>query len=173
VSVEAQSGTIADVLDRVRSGWSLLAETFAGLDEQELTAPGPEGWSVKDHLVHVSTWERALTTILNGHPQRVAFDLDSDAYDRIDSVDQLNAIIYKRYLERPLDEVLADSEQVHADMVAALERLTDADLDRSVADFGGDADDDRPIRQKIEGDSYEHYTEHVAWLIAVRSFILD
>jgi hypothetical protein len=173
VSVEAQPGTIADVLDRVRSGWSALGETFAGLNEQQMTAPGPEGWSVKDHLAHVSTWERALTTILNGRPQRVAFDLDSETYDRIDSVDQLNAIIYKRYQERPLDEVLAESEQVHGDMVAALERLTDADLERSVADFGGDVDDERPIRQKIEGDSYEHYAEHVGWLSAVRSFVLD
>jgi len=173
VRVEAEPATLLDVLDRVRVGWAALAETFDGLDEQQLTAPGPEGWSVKDHLVHLSAWERALTTILNGQPQRLAFDLDPDRYDRIDSVDQLNAIIYQRYLERPLDEVLAESAQVHADMVGALERLTDADLDRSVADFGGDLDDDRPIRQKIEGDSYEHYAEHIGWLLAVRSFVLD
>jgi hypothetical protein len=73
VRVEAEPATLLDVLDRIRVGWAALAETFAGLDEQQLTAPGPEGWSVKDHLVHLSAWERALTTIMRGQPQRLAF----------------------------------------------------------------------------------------------------
>jgi hypothetical protein len=163
----------ADVFERVQREWATLQDTLAGLNEQQLTAPGPEGWSIKDHLAHLSTWEKVLLTILGGKPQHVAFDLDADAYDRIDSVDQLNAIVYERHKGRSLDEVLAESARVHADMLSAVQRLSDADLERSIADFGADRDDHRSIRAKIEGDSYAHYAEHVSWIRDVRRAVLS
>ena len=163
----------ADVVERVGRGWQALQASVADLEPHQLTAPGPEGWSVKDHLVHLSAWENALLTILGGRPQRDAFGLDVDAYDRIDSVDQLNAIVYERNRDLPLDEVSGRVADVHRRLMAALRALTDADLERTVAGFGSDPDDDRPIREKIEGDTYGHYAEHVAWLQEVRSFVLE
>src|SRR5205814_1590352 len=101
--------------------------------------------------------------------QHVAFDLDEDTYARIDSVDQLNARIYERYRDVPLDEVRAALDRVHAELVAALERLGDADLDRTIGSFGGDIDDRRPMYDKIEGDCWGHYTEHSGWLRELRA----
>jgi len=165
--------TVAEVLVRVRAGWADLGATFADLDASRLSAPGPEGWSVKDHLVHLMTWENVVLTILAHRPQHFAFDLDADTYDRIDSVDQLNAIIYERARDRSLEDVLAQLDQVHADLETALGRLSDADLERTVADIGSDTDDQRLLLAKIEGDTYGHYAEHVAWLCEVREFVLE
>src|SRR5918995_1790290 len=86
-----QPRTVADVLERIHSTWTALHDTITGLSDQQMTEPGPEGWSVKDHLAHVMAWDNVPTTILEGEAQHSAFGLDRVAYDRIDSVDQLNA----------------------------------------------------------------------------------
>jgi hypothetical protein len=33
-----------------------VREAIAGLSEDDATAPGPDGWSVKDHLTHLTLW---------------------------------------------------------------------------------------------------------------------
>jgi len=156
--------TTVEVLERVGDNWSELQQVFAGLTEQQLSEPGPEGWCVKDHLSHISAWECALTAVLRGQPQHRAFGLDAATYDRIDSVDQLNALVYQRTRDRSVADVLSELERAHGDVLAELQRLGDADLDRTIADFGSDPSDGRPIRQKIAGDSFEHYAEHAMWL---------
>jgi hypothetical protein len=168
-----QPRTVAEVLERIHSTWAALHATFDGLSDQQLTDPGPEGWSVKDHLAHIMVWDGVPTTILRGQPQHRAFGLDQNAYDRVDSVDQLNAYIYEKHKDRPLADIRACLAQVHADLVAAVTRLTDADLDRSIADFGSDVDDKRPLRDKIEADSYGHYVEHTAWLAELRRVLVQ
>ncbi|HYW89046.1 MAG TPA: DinB family protein [Chloroflexota bacterium] len=160
--------TVAEVLERVHTTWAALHEAVAGLSDQQLTQPGPEGWSVKDHLAHIMVWDSVPIAVLRGEPQHRAFGLERDAYDRIDSVDQLNAIIYERFKGVPLAEVRTGLDSVHGELVAAIERLSDADLDRTIGDYGGDADDRRPLREKLEGDSYGHYAEHSGWLRDLR-----
>ena len=163
-----QPRTVAETLKRIHMTWAELHAVADGLSEQQLNEPGPEGWSVKDHLAHIMVWDSVPTTILRGRAQHRAFGLDQDAYDRIDSVDQLNAYIYDKHKDRPLAEVSTGLSEVHAELVAAIERLTDADLDRPIGSFGPDSDDNRPLRDKIEGDSYGHYAEHTGWLAELR-----
>jgi hypothetical protein len=166
-----QPQTLAQVLERVHTSWAALFDTIAGLTDRQLVEPGPEGWSVKDHLAHVMAWEQAPTAILGGRHQREAFGLDEAAYERIDSVDQLNARVYERYRDLPLDQVRSDMTRVHEQLVAALEGLTDADLGRTIGSFGGDPEDQRPLLDKIEGDSWGHYADHAGWLRELRSAI--
>jgi hypothetical protein len=162
--VDEPPRTVGEVLERVDRNWTALHATFAGLSEPQLCEPGPEGWSVKDHLSHISAWEGALTAVLRGQPQHRAFGIDQTTLERIDSVDQLNALVYQRRRDRALADVLSELQRGHDDVVAELGRLGDSDLDRTIGDFGSDPSDQRPIRQKIAGDSYEHYAEHTGWL---------
>jgi hypothetical protein len=104
--------TVAEVLERVHTTWAALHEAIAGLSDQQLTQPGPEGWSVKDHLAHIMVWDSVPIAVLRGEPQHRAFGLDRDAYDRIDSVDQLNAIIYEQFKGVPLAEVRTGLDSV-------------------------------------------------------------
>jgi hypothetical protein len=168
-----QPRSVAEIVERVRASWAMLLEAVAGLSDAQLVEPGPEGWSVKDHLAHIMVWDSVPTTILSGQPQRVAFGLDETTYSRIDSVDQLNALIYSRFRDVALDEVRSTLQRIHSELVAALELLGDADLDRSIASFGGDADDQRPLRDKIEGDSWGHYAEHAGWLRELRESLVS
>jgi hypothetical protein len=166
-----QPRTVREVLEHVERNWSDLHAVLSGLSENQLVEPGPEGWSVKDHLAHILAWDRVPSTIVSGQPQWVAFGLDQSTYDRIDSVDQLNALIYERHRHRPLADVQAELSSVHAQLVEAIAGLADADLDRAIADFGSDPTDQRPLRDKIEGDCWGHYAEHTTWLRELRSVI--
>src|SRR5215472_11502420 len=68
------------ILNRLDTAWTAFKESYAGLPDARLLAPGVTGdWSVKDILAHVNTWEdealKYLPVILRGGkpPRYVAF----------------------------------------------------------------------------------------------------
>src|SRR5215210_246839 len=56
--------TKADLIEGINGAWSNLERTIAGSDEEALTTPGGDRWSVKDHLAHIESWERYLLALL-------------------------------------------------------------------------------------------------------------
>jgi uncharacterized protein DUF1706 len=155
--------TAAEVLDRVQIEWAALQDIVSRLSDAELTAPGPETWSVKDHLAHIAEWERACTAVLAHRPQAEGFALDEATYVGLD-LDGLNDVLYRRNRSLPVGEVKADGNAAHAEMIAALSRLEDADLRRPVGEFGMTTNPERPLLEKIAGDTYAHYAEHTVWI---------
>ena len=72
-------------------------------------------------------------------------------------LDRENAAIYARYKETPLADVMTFSSQAFADLVAAVEAVSDEDIARSGAQtWTGD----ETLLQIIPGQSYAHYEQH-------------
>ena len=159
----AEPTTIAQVLDRTQVEWAALQDVVSRLSDSQLTAPGPEVWSVKDHLAHIAEWERACTAVLQHRPQWEGFGLSAAEYEGAD-VDALNAILYERHRSVPVGHVKGMANAAHAEMLAALARLSDADLQRPVGDYGMATNPDRALLEKIAGDTYAHYAEHAGWI---------
>ncbi len=83
-----------ELLTRIADGWAVLRQRIAPLSSARLTTPGPDGgWSVKDHLAHLATWEGMLVALLEGKPIHTAFGIDRAEYDALESTDALNAVI--------------------------------------------------------------------------------
>jgi hypothetical protein len=61
--------TVAELVDRVQIEWAALEFAVASLSTSHLVSPGRDGWSVKDHLMHIGDWEKATTAVLRGRPQ--------------------------------------------------------------------------------------------------------
>lgn len=152
-----------ELLERVHAAWATFESAIADLSEAQMTQPGPEGWSVKDHLAHIATWERATTLILRRRPQAEAFGLDAATLKEMD-IDALNEQIYQRDRGLSLQEVLEAGRRAHAELVEAVESLSDADIGRTIAEYGADPSDARPLLPKIVGDTYAHYAEHQVWI---------
>jgi hypothetical protein len=143
------------------------ARWVAILDEigpARMLTPGVEGdWTVKDVIAHVTYYERVVR-------DRLQASLAGQEFVRPDyespqglSMDDRNAWIYARIKDLPLDEVLHESQAVYPPILAAVQTLTDADLN-DPARFpwqGGSA-----LWEWIEGDVYEHYRDHTANLRA-------
>jgi uncharacterized damage-inducible protein DinB len=155
--------SVAELLERVAAAWEALGDSIAGLSPDQLAQPGPQGWAVKDHLAHVAVWERATTAVLQHRPQAEAFGLDQAALAQLD-IDPLNDLIYQRHRDLSVDDVLELSRQAHASLLDNLRDLEDADLQKPMAAFGADPGDQRPLLEKIAGDTYAHYADHQAWI---------
>ena len=151
------------MLDQVQISWAALQDVVSRLSDAQLAAPGPEHWSVKDHLAHIAEWERACTAVLERRPQAEGFRLDPNEYASLE-LDPLNNVLYERHRSDSIAKVKADGNAAHADMVAALSHLADADLQRPVGEYGMTTNRQRALLDKIAGDTYAHYVEHTTWI---------
>jgi hypothetical protein len=152
---------LLEVMRTARSHWeALLAE--AG--EARLTEPGVEGdWSLKDIIAHITYFETwAADNVLalqRGEPRPQA------EYKGLE-VDEENARIYERNRVKSLAEVLRESQTSFERSIDAVQGLHDEDLYDPA--FTRKSGADWIVMDLIEGDTYEHYQDHItsvrAWL---------
>jgi ureidoglycolate hydrolase len=158
------------LLRRIRESRASLEQVVARLSAEQLTAAGPDGWAVKDHLAHVAAWEESLLALLDGRDRNQAVGLSAaESVSANHDTDAINAVIYRRHRDRSASDVLATFHETHARVLAALDRLTDADLLRPYSHYQPNAQplDPRPVLGWIEGNTWDHYDEHAAWIRAL------
>ena len=161
----AATPTKADLIERINRAWSTLEGAIAGLGEEALTTPGDDGWSVRDHLVHIECWERYLLAILERRSPSTAIGIDL-ATLRSTEDDPLNELIRERATEQPLSQVLADLRRTHERLLAVAAALPEGDLERPAADYQPEelADDTDSIAVWITHICDEHLRDHVGWI---------
>lgn len=144
------------LLQRLDKGWRALKESYAGLSEAQLTEPGVMGeWSVRDNLVHITTWEEEALKHLphiaqGGRPPRY-----SALYGGIDA---FNAQMMARRRDLALGAVLRQLDETHNRLVAYLQSVPD-DLFAAETRF----------RRRLRLDTYSHYPLHTQAIWAWRS----
>ncbi len=146
-----------DTLRVERAQWEAL---LGEVGEARMLQPGAAGeWSVKDIIAHVTWGERETVELLQAHALA-----GSDLWNL--PQDDRNAVVFEENRDRPLHEVLAEAQQVYAQLLVVLGTLSEEDLT-----------DPRRFRNMpanwipwkiIAGCSYEHYQQHTpsirAWL---------
>lgn len=143
----------------------LELETLLGqLSDAQMLIPGPNGWSVKDHLAHLVVWEQSLLGLLNGQPRHEVMGVPEAVYRQ--GVDAVNDYIVAHNRDRSLDEVMGDFRRSYQAVLARLTELTDADLRQPYGYYlpNDRADDSPPVLNWVLGDTYEHYDEHLQWI---------
>jgi uncharacterized protein (TIGR03083 family) len=151
--------TKTELLARIRAARAELDRTLAGVDEAALSAPGPEGWAVKDHLAHLAAWGRKVLGNMDGRKSTEVLGLSEDVYQRGDWV-EINEIVRAPDKNRSAAEILAEYRRVYATLLERIEALPEADL------FG--ADD--KLRNNIAGNTYGHDEEHLPWIETVLEY---
>lgn len=151
--------TFLEALHKEREEWEAL---LTEVGEQRMLEPGATGeWPVKDVIAHIMWCEREMVGVCEAHAL-----VGSELWQVTD--DERNAIVVAQYRETPLQEVLIEERQVYARLLAALQTLSDEDLN-DARRFR-----DMPIEwvpwQLIAGNSSQHYRDHMpairAWLDA-------
>jgi len=157
MDVQMDKATFLETLRTKRGEWETL---LAEVDEERVTEPGPAGeWSLKDIIAHVTWGEREMVGVLEARAL-----VGSDLWNV--STDERNAAVYEQNRDRSLPDVLTEAQEVHTRLLAALETVSDEDLNdpRRYKDM---LDDWVPWKL-IAGNSYGHYDEHSpsirAWL---------
>ena len=144
----------ADLLRGIRSEYTLLEETLAGLSERQMMQQGVEGdWSVKDIIGHIASWQKRMvgwvTQALQGEIPKTE-----------ESIDQMHQWNHESYLEnrdRLLAEILAEFRHWHQQALTLTETTSEEDLcdpNRYVWLKG------KPLWTVIVGDTRDHYQDH-------------
>ncbi len=141
------------------------------LSKEQMTGPADAaGWTVKDHIAHLSAWERSIIFVLEGKPRHEGLGVPEEVYLIPGNYDEINEIIFENNKTRSLDDVLGEFHTVHADMLTLLNAMTWDDLNRTYAYYLPDEPGERseaPVWPLVYGNTGGHYEEHLPWINAI------
>jgi hypothetical protein len=135
------------LLNKLEQAWASFKESYAGLADEQLIAPGvTEDWSVKDILAHVTWWEeeamKHLPHILQGtQPPRY-----SVLYGGIDA---FNAQMTEQKRGLTLSEVRNQLDETHLRLIEFIQSVPEEQF----------ASETR-FRHRLRLDTYSHYPIH-------------
>ena len=152
--------TIAEVLERIATSRETLDSFVRTLSPAQLTATPPGAWSVQHHLSHIAAWERMIVAHLTDGSDHAVVGLTPDEFARA-SLDEINDRLHALHVNDALDTARAEYAAAHEGIVAHVSKLADEDLLRVYWD---DDPSERTLADKIAGDTFEHYAEHLQWI---------
>jgi hypothetical protein len=148
--------------ERISRSYAALEQTIGQLSDEQLTAPIDGSWSAKDLIAHLAAWEQVMLHFhVGGRPFAEVTRLTSVPYGST-SVDQINEAFYQRDRDIPLAQVLQSFRSSHQELLATLDRMSEADLFKPYTPVGRGPDSAGQLIDWVIGDSYEHYDEHRA-----------
>ncbi len=157
----------AELLGLMDAAWTRLNSALDALTAEQMTEiRDPQGWAVKDHLVHLAAWERSVVVVLKGRPRHEGLGIAEAVYDSGDE-DAINAAIQAQGQDTPPATALAALRASHSRLLSLVAPLSDADLYKAVSDYLPAAPDDpdtRPLLGLIYSNTAQHFAEHEAWI---------
>ncbi len=150
-------GEFLENMQTARHDWEAI---LGVIPESRMAEPGVVGqWSLKDLIAHITWYEREMIGVIQ---QRAL--TGSDLWNK--TTDERNAVIYEENKDRSLEDVRDEARRVYAQLYAALECLTDDDLN-DPSRFAEMLPDWLPWHIFAQN-TYEHYDHHTgdvyAWL---------
>ena len=145
-----------ELIAHIEREWTALLHATNMLTPKQMITPDIGGWSPKDNLAHLATWEQfMLRCYLQGQSPHQALQIDEATLDRLDQ-DGVNQILFERNQLRPTEDVLKELHRSHAQVLAALEQMAFEDLMQPYPDDP----QGKPVIIWIMGNTYEHYQKH-------------
>jgi SAM-dependent methyltransferase len=163
LDVEEQKRRLIEILRSCRFAMMREVEAFSG--EQASTPWTPDGRTLKEILGHILGWERwvaaALDQIASGVTEPAIMSLSGYPIGiaRYASIDAFNAARMAEARERPWAELLADSDAVFDELVAAAERAPAQALTQTAQFFWPELGGTVPCGVYLLMVSAHHYQE--------------
>jgi hypothetical protein len=142
--------------------WAALNTVLDQLSEAQMTTPlYPGDWTVKDHIVNITYWEKWVVCLLLGKSCCETFGIDRDTY-YLYSDELVNQAIWQRTKDIPLAEVLADFRATHQQMLHLIEPLSDDTLQRPCSEQTPDKwEGNWPVIDVIIENTIDSYFENL------------
>ena len=151
--------TMAELRERIGSSYAALEHTIGQLSDEQLTAPIDGSWSAKDLLAHIVAWEQVTIHFHVGDRSFEAVTRLTSVPYGTTSVDQINQAFYQRDRDIPLAQVLQSFRSSRQELLAMLDRMSEADLFKPYTPAGRGPDSTGQLIEWVISDSYEHYDE--------------
>lgn len=167
---EQPVSTKTKLLSDIGQSWTRLDTALNRLNDAQLTTiQDAQGWTAKDHVIHLTRWERSVVFFLQGLPRHQGLGVEEALYLE-GSDDAINAVIYQETREISLHDALAQFRATHQQLLQLLQPLTDDALQKHYRDFLPEepGDDDGPTAMNvIYGNTAHHFSEHLEWIEAL------
>jgi hypothetical protein len=135
------------ILIKLDDRWQEFLRSFEGLPESQMIQDAQEGgWSIKDILVHVRTWEAEALKYLPIILENQRLPRYKDLYGGINA---FNAMTYETNKDLPLKTVQANLWDTHQRLLTYLQSIPEEHF----------ASGTRFLR-RLSADTYNHYPEH-------------
>ena len=159
------------LIDSTATAWNTLVTYVDGLTAEQWTEPrDAAGWSVKDHVSHVTQWDRAVIEALrNQVPMRETLGISETAWSA-GSFDPMNEEIRHLADTEGVDRVKADRDATWTDLVALMGELSEEQLGQSGAEAGlavGTGPLVEPVLEVLADYWGAHYAEHLQDIQAI------
>jgi hypothetical protein len=154
-----------DLVDQLSRTRAEMEQAIAGLNDAQLTQPGPAGeWSIKDILLHLSLWEAEMVKTLYqaAHEQKPTTEIFNPEYLKV------NDCWYAENKDRPLNFVLQDFRAVRPQL---LRRLADLNDDQLLKPGYYAWMDKNTLAGLVEDICVGHEQEHIEQILAWRKAI--
>ena len=139
-----------NTLQQERAKWNTMIDS---IDREDMLSLGVVGeWSLKDLIAHITWFERQMVELVQAHAL-----VGSELWNL--PTDERNAAIYADVRGQSLEQVLAESTQVHQQLLELLPTLSDEDL-TNAGNFPHMPPDWQPWLI-IAQNTYEHYQQHM------------
>jgi len=165
--MEQPISIITKLLSDIEEAWGELNSFLDTLDERHLSMlQDPQGWSVKDHVIHLVAWERSILYLLEGRPQYIGLGVSESVFSS-NSEDEINAIIQQRHRDITAADARKRLREGHQEVLALLNSLSDSDLlqaDSSNRSSDAVPVEEHPILDLIYGNTCEHFRQHLSWI---------
>ena len=157
----------AEMMEDIARSWEELNTALDNLTEKQATSiKDAEGWTVKDHIIHMTAWERSVVFLLQGKPRHEGLGVEEALYLGGDD-DKINAAIYEQRKDLPLAEAREQFRDTHRQLVALLEPMTEDDLSKTYRQYLPDEEGEGegpPIYALVYGNTSGHFREHLGWI---------
>lgn len=155
------------LLQSIHQSRTQLIKALGELTDEQLTAiKDDQGWSVQDHIAHITAWEQSVQSVVEGKERYHGLGVDEATYFSGD-FDKMNDRIFQQRQNLPLKTVLDQFHTVHNQFVEQIEAMTEAELllpFRHYLSQGTKENDNRLLIELIQGNTVGHYAEHLAWI---------
>jgi hypothetical protein len=159
--------TKTELLAEIEEKWTDLKAVLDHLTETQLVElRDAQGWTVKDHVIHMTRWERSVVYFLQGKPRFQGLDVDEALYLH-GTEDAINDAIFQKAHDLPLGNTFHQFRETHQQLLTLLKPLTDSDLHRHYRAFLPDEPGQGEGPEAIEvilGNTSGHYAEHQGWI---------
>ena len=140
-----------ELLQHYRTMRQATQKALAGLSDEQLTDPSLDGWSVKDHLAHLATWDEIRASEIH----RISAGYSTLWKTSGGQDDAINAISYELRRDISLEQAIWEFEITHDQLLAAIADATADGLDGS--------------RYGEAGLRTTHEAEHAEWITEWRA----
>ena len=155
-----------DILANMRMNGDKFQTFLDSLTSEQLESLCDDGgWAVKDHIIHLTMWERGLLALLNKQNRQEAMGISEEEY--INGIESINRAIFENYRHMSGEEVLAYFQETREATLSRVEAMQNDDILLPYKHFDSDVDEERPISYWIIINTYEHYDMHLPWIEAI------